>query len=61
MAVMDFEVAAAVQRIIKADATQAKDILAAEPPEIQGKVREAFRTNDTLRNLFPDFIEPVTK
>ena len=57
----DLVVAAAVQRIINADASQAKDILAAERPEIQEKVREAFRTNDKLRGLFPEFIEPVTK
>lgn len=53
----DIDVTAAVQRIINADASQAKGILAAERPEIQEKVREAFRTNDNLRSLFPEFIE----
>ena len=54
-------VTAAVQRIINANASQAKGILAAERPEIQEKVRMAFRTNDKLRSLFPEFIEPLTE
>ena len=55
---LDYQTAVAVQEVINADPSQAKSILA-KHPQVQERVREAFRTNDNLRALFPEYIESV--
>jgi hypothetical protein len=57
---ISIEVAAAIQRIVRADVSQVKFILASEPQGIRETIVSEFRNNKTLRNLFPEFVEPVT-
>ncbi len=55
---LDYETTVAAQEVINADPSQAKAILA-KHPRVQERVREAFRTNDNLRALFPEYIKSV--
>jgi len=56
---MSIEVAAVIQRIIRADVGQAQSILAGQPQEIREEIIQQFRSNQKLRYLFPEFVEVV--
>jgi hypothetical protein len=56
----EIEVAAAVQRIIQGDVSQAKATLATFPSGIRDKVVSHFRNTENLRILFPEYVESVT-
>jgi len=57
--ILDYEMTLAVQEISNADPKQAKEILARYLPQVQTRVQEAFRTNDNLRLLFPEYVESI--
>ena len=56
---MSIEVAAVIQRIIRADVGQAQSILAGQPQDIREEIVRQFRDNPKLRELFPEFVEVV--
>ncbi len=56
---MSIEVAAAIQRIIRADVGQAQSILAEQPQGIREEIVRQFRDNSKLRELFPEFVAEV--
>lgn len=57
--ISNLELATAVQRIIQADTSQTKALLAAMRPEIREQVVDQFRSNAELQNLFPEYVELV--
>jgi len=54
---MSIEVAAVIQRIVRADVGQAQAILAGQPQDIREEIVRQFRDNSKLRELFPEFVE----
>ena len=56
---MSIEVAAVIQRIMRADIGQAQSILAEQPQDIREEIVRQFRDNAKLRELFPEFVEVV--
>jgi hypothetical protein len=56
----ELEVAAAVQRIIGGDVSQAKPTLESLPSDVREKVVWHFQNTENLRKLFPEFVDTVT-